>query len=185
MHCLPTHLVSKPSSIYMEKIPIEKRVSLRKLTSEDLEYFYVWASDPEVAKSMTWEAYTSIAAAEKFLKEVVESHLWFKAICLDGIPVGSMTLTQGKGSSSCKAELGYVLARMYWNKGITTAAVKQAIKMGFDNLEIQRIEALVDPDNLPSQRVLTNAGMHCEGLLKNYTIFKGVVRDRYMYSITK
>lgn len=171
--------------VHMETIQIEKRVSLRALTSDDLNYFYVWASDPEVAKSMTWEAYTSHAEAELFLKNIVEKHSWFKAICLDGIPVGSITLTQGKDSSSCRAELGYVLAKAHWGKNITTTAVKQAIKAGFNDLKIQRIDALVDPDNIASQKVLLKAGMTCEGLLRSYTVFKGTVRDRFIYSITR
>lgn len=164
---------------------MEKRVSLRKLTRHDIEHFYTWASDPEVARSMTWEAYTSLDEAEKFLIEVVENHPWFKAICVDGIPVGSITLSQGKGCSSCKAELGYVLSKAYWGKGITTAAVKEAILMGFNDLGIHRIEALVDPDNIASQKVLIKAGMDCEGLLKSYTVFKNSIRDRYFYSIIK
>lgn len=183
--CLNSLISSEIPSIYMKDISITEKVSLRQLTSEDLDHFYKWASDPDVAKSMTWEAYTSRAEATTFLKEVVENHPQFKAICVDGIPVGSITLTQGKNNSSCKAELGYVLAKEYWGKGITSVAVKQAIQMGFANLEIQRIEALVDPDNIASQRVLIKAGMSCEGLLKNYTIFKNTIRDRYIYSIIK
>ncbi len=42
----------------MGTVVFEGRVSLKNLTSKDLEYFYLWASDPEVAKTMTWEAYT-------------------------------------------------------------------------------------------------------------------------------
>ncbi len=123
--------------------------------------------------------------AEKFLKETAEHHLWFKAICIDGVPLGSITLTQGKGAESCKAELGYVLAREYWGKGITTEAVKQAIKIGFDDLEIQRIEALVAPDNIASAKVLVKSGMICEGLLRSCIVFKNIVSDRYIYSIIR
>lgn len=164
---------------------MQNTLQLRHLTRHDLEHFYTWASDPEVAKTMTWEAYTSQAAAEKFLCEVAENHPWFKAICINDIPVGSITLTQGKGASSCRAELGYVLAKPYWGKGIATTAAKQAIQIGFKDLNIQRIEALVDPDNKASERVLVKAGMYYEGLLKNYTIFKNIVSDRRLYSITK
>jgi [ribosomal protein S5]-alanine N-acetyltransferase len=173
------------SNLQQEVAHMESRISLKNLTSSDLSYFYVWASDSEVSKTMTWDAYTSQEDASNFLVQIVENHPWFKAICLDGIPVGSITLTQGKGVASCKAELGYVLAKAYWGKNITTIAVKQAITVGFSDLNIQRIEAFVDPDNIASQKVLVKAGMVCEGLLKNYTLFKGEVKDRYIYAITK
>jgi RimJ/RimL family protein N-acetyltransferase len=93
-------------------MPIENIV-LRNLTSEDLNDFYLWASDPEVVKRMTWEAYSSLDDAKNFLQEIVEKHSWFKAICVNGVAVGSITLNQGKGNSSCRAELGFVLAKAY------------------------------------------------------------------------
>lgn len=185
MQSLQTYMnVKNDCAINMDVISLEKRVTLKALTRDDLEYFYSWASDPDVTKNMTWDTYTSRNDAEKFLKEVVEKHPWFKAICIDGIPVGSISLNLGKGCSSCRAELGYVLAKAHWGKNITTIAVKQAIQIGFRELNIQRIEAFVDPDNIPSQRVLSKAGMKCEGLLKNYTVFKSTIRDRYIYSVT-
>lgn len=162
-----------------------KYMTLRKLTVGDLDHFYVWASDLEVAKSMTWEAYSSLEEAEKFLNEIAAHHPWFKAICLDGVPIGSITLTQGKGAQACKAEIGFVIAKSYWGKGITTLALKEAINLGFDDLKIQRIEAFVDPENIASQKILIKAGMQLEGLLRNYILFKGKVRDRYIFSITK
>ncbi len=169
----------------VKKTSIEERISFVNLSVEHLDYFYVWASDPFVAKNMTWEPYSSREEAERFLREVAENHPWFKAICLDGAPVGSITITQGKGNFSCKAEIGYVLARPYWGQGIATVAVKKAIQEALGTLTISRIEALVDPDNIASQKVLVKAGMRCEGLLKNYLLFKGFVRDRYIYSFTK
>lgn len=170
--------------IHMDKINLEERVSLKSLSRMDLDSFYSWVSDVEVAKTMTWEAYNSRSDAENFLINVVENHPWFKAICFDGLPVGSITLNQGKGNSSCRAEIGYVLAKAYWGKNIATIAVKKTLKTGFSDLNIQRIEAFVDPDNIASQRVLIKSGMTCEGLLKNYTLFKGSLRDSYLYSAT-
>lgn len=186
MQCLWTHLERVGINLVdMKKNSIEERVSLRKLTRRDVDQFFTWASDSEVAKSMTWEAYSSIEEAETFLREIAERHPWFQAICLDGVPVGSITLMQGQGASACRAEIGYVLARTHWGRGIATAAVKQALERGFTELKVQRIEALVDPANAASQRVLIKSGMLCEGFLKNYTLFKGDLRDSYIYAATR
>lgn len=160
-------------------------VSLKNLNRDNLDDFYLWTSDPEITKYMTWEPYTNKSDALKFLIHVAEKHPWFKAICFENKIVGSITLTPGKGRHACRAELGYMLARNYWGKGLMTAVVKQAIAQGFKDLKIHRIEALVDPQNIASQRVLEKAGMKREGLLKNYVIFKGAVRDRYIYAITR
>ncbi|WP_079989535.1 GNAT family N-acetyltransferase [Candidatus Protochlamydia phocaeensis] len=185
MQYMPTSMITNiyPSYLEMESKNMETRITLRSLSRDDLKCFYTWASDPEVAQTMTWEAYSSEEEAYKFLVEVAEKHSWFKAICLDGVPIGSVTLSQGKGNAACRAELGYVLAKAYWGKGIATLAVKNAIKQGFNDLGVKRIEALVDPENISSQKVLAKAGLSCEGLLKNYILFKGEMRDRYIYAI--
>lgn len=134
---------------------------------------------------MTWEAYTNEEDALHFLINVAETHPFFKAIVFEGKVVGSITLLPGKGNEACRAELGYVLAKKYWGKGIATAAVIQAIRFGFDELKLSRIEALLDPKNIASRKVLEKAGMQVEGKLKNYMIFKDHVCDRYLFSITR
>lgn len=159
-------------------------ITLRKLGTHDLKHFYTWTSDEEVAKTTTWSAYKKLEEAQSFLEKVVENHPWFMAICLQGIPIGSITLLPGQGHFSHKAELGYVLARSYWGQGITTTAVKLAISKGFKDLNVLRIEAFVDPNHLASNKVLLKAGLAHEGLLKKHLLFKGIPSDRNIYSIT-
>jgi RimJ/RimL family protein N-acetyltransferase len=130
-----------------------------------------------------WNSYTSRSDAELFFTNVVEKHPWFKAIYLGEKVIGSITLDKGKGAHSCKAELGYVIARKYWGKGIVTQAIQLAIQKGFEDLDIKRIEATVDPTNIASQRVLEKNGFEKEGLLKNYIVQKGVVKDRLIYAL--
>ncbi len=178
MHLPNVEIVMEKSMPNHEK-KLEDRVCLRRLTRADLQFFFVWASNPEVTKTTLWEAYTSMEEAEHFLIQVAEKHPWFMAICLDGIPIGSLTLSRQKGR---KAELGYVLAKEYWGHGIATIAVKIALARGFKELKLKKIEAFVDPDNIASQKVLIKAGMTCEGLLPKAIRFKGSLHDRYVYS---
>jgi len=144
-----------------------------------------WATDDEVTKYMMWNSYISRSEAESFLANVVEKHPWFKAICLGKKVIGSITLDKGKGPHCCKAELGYVIARQYWGNGLATQAIKLAVKAGFEDQDLERIEAIVDPANIGSQRVLEKNGFLKEGLLKKCVIQKGVVKDRFLYSCIK
>ncbi|MEW6057489.1 MAG: GNAT family N-acetyltransferase [Bdellovibrionota bacterium] len=158
------------------------QLTLRPLRSSDLKTFLTWASDPEVTRSLMWDHYTSEDEASRFLKNVAEKHPWFMAICLDGTPVGAITLDQKTGSGICRAELGYVVAKKFWGKGLATAASKIALDRGFADLGVERIEALVDPDNEASIKVLENSGMVREGVLRNYLVHRSKVRDRYIYA---
>ncbi|MDP1880004.1 MAG: GNAT family protein [Parachlamydiaceae bacterium] len=96
----------------------------------------------------------------------------------------SITLDKGKGVHSCKAELGYV-ARKYWGNGLVTQAIKLAIETGFRDLDVERIEAYVDPANIGSQRILEKSKFIQEGLLRSYVIQKGVLKERLIYSFIK
>lgn len=161
------------------------QVLFKTFSSSDIDDFMEWATDDEVTQYMMWNSYTTRSEAEIFFANVVEKHPWFKAICLGKKVIGSITLDKGSGAYSCKAELGYVIARQYWKKGLATQAIKLAIETGFEDLGIERIEAYVDPANIGSQRVLEKNEFRQEGLLKNYVIQKGVVKDRFLYSFLK
>lgn len=161
------------------------KVTLRDLTVEDLDAFMKWARDEEVTRSLMWDYYKSKDDAQAFLKNIAESHPWFKAICLGDQVIGSITLDKGKGHHSCKAELGYVIAKAHWSKGYATKAIKQVLQSGFDDLGIVRIEALVDPENLSSVRALEKAGFTLEGRLKNCIVHKGTVKDRFVFSCVR
>jgi RimJ/RimL family protein N-acetyltransferase len=87
-------------------------------------------------------------------------------------------------SRNKSAELGYVLGSKYWGKGITTCAVKQVVKVVFSEFShLERLEALVDVENVGSQRVLEKAGFQKEGVLRKYLIRKGKSRDTIMFSL--
>lgn len=160
-------------------------LSLRAFTVADLDDFYEWASDEKVTEFMTWETFRSKEKARDFLVKVVIPHPWFKAISLNGKAIGHVMLKPGVGIHSCRAELGYAIARKYWKMGFATKAVIQALQLGSKELHVDRVEALVLPDNTASQRVLEKAGFAKDGTLKNYVYLKGKIRDCLLYSFVK
>lgn len=135
-----------------------------------------------MTENLFWDPYTSRAHALEFLKSVVEPHPWFQAICWDGVPVGAVTFDVGRGRAMRRAELGYVLAKQYWGKGIASEATRQALKKGFAGLDVVRIEAYVDPENIGSVRVLAKAGLKKEAILEKYVVQRGRIRDRLIFA---
>ena len=83
------------------------------------------------------------------------------------------------------AEIGYVISKEYWGKGMTTEAVKEVVKFGFDQMDLVRIQAQCFTENQASARVLEKAGMVCEGILRKAMYIKGKHRDLKMYSILR
>ena len=60
-------------------------------------------------------------------------------------------------------------------------AVLTVLKYGFTELNLNRIEALVLPENAASQHLLDRLGFPQEGLLRQYEKTRGQFDDLYMY----
>ncbi|KAL6894237.1 hypothetical protein ACP4OV_008335 [Aristida adscensionis] len=159
-------------------------VTLRRFELSDADAMMAWASDPQVAAFCRWDPYDSSDAVLAYLRDTVLPHPWFRAICLAGgnaAVVGAVTVSPT--ADACRGELGYVLARAHWGKGVATAAVRRAVAAAFGEVEgLQRVEALVDVDHPASQRVAEKAGLRREGVLRRHYWHKGRARDMVMYS---
>jgi ribosomal-protein-alanine N-acetyltransferase len=81
-------------------------------------------------------------------------------------------------------QFGYWVFAAARNKGVTTSAVKQFCEMQFV-AGIQRIQAIVEPDNAPSIRVLEKSSFEKEGLLRSYYYRNGEASDVYMFAKVK
>jgi ribosomal-protein-alanine N-acetyltransferase len=84
-----------------------------------------------------------------------------------------------------RAEVGYRLARVYWRRGIMTEALSKVLEYGFDMMALNRVEALVDPRNEASLRLLLKLGFTQEGTLREYEYEKGAFVDLIMMSLLR
>lgn len=167
----------------MEAMSIsESQVTLRAFTIEDVSSFMEWATDDAVTEQLVWDTYTSEEDARNFLINVAIPHPWLKALCVDGKAVGSIVLERGMGFDSCTAVLGYCIARKYWGMGVTTHAVRKIVELGFQEMDIVRVEALIIQSNVASRRVLEKAGFLLEGTMYKYKLIKGKLRDCFLYA---
>ncbi|KAJ1701258.1 hypothetical protein LUZ63_001037 [Rhynchospora breviuscula] len=158
-------------------------VTLREFQLTDVEDFFVWASDDRVTAWSRRYTFTNKEDVLAFMEKTVLRHPWMRAICLEGRPVGEISVTRHMDERQCSAELGYMLASQYWGRGIMTEAVKLVLGTIFGDMEgLERLEANVLVQNVGSQKVLEKAGFTKEGILKKYLILKGKISDIVMYS---
>jgi len=59
-------------------------------------------------------------------------------------------------------ELLYGILPGYWNKGLTTEAVKEVLRFGFEEKNFGRVTAITNAPNIASVRVMEKAGMRFE-----------------------
>lgn len=84
-----------------------------------------------------------------------------------------------------RAMLGYWIGRPYWGRGYATEAAREAVRWGFEALEIGRIYARVFDRNHASRRVLEKLGMQREGRLRRHFKKWGEKVDVEVYGILR
>ncbi len=88
-------------------------------------------------------------------------------------------------SKNHRATIGYDLQTEHWNNGYITEALRTVLKFGFDELEINRVEAEVMPGNVNSEKVLGKLGFKNEGVLREWMLWNGKHYDMTMFSLLK
>ncbi|KAH0634125.1 hypothetical protein KY284_036911 [Solanum tuberosum] len=159
-------------------------ISLRLLDLTDVDDFMEWFTDDNVNKFCSSDGFLSKEDAMRYIADVVIPHPWYRAICLNDKPIGSISVSPFHGSDICRGEIGYEISSKYWGKGIATKAVKMVASTIFvDWPHLARLEGVVAVDNVGSQRVLEKAGFVKEGVLRKYYLVKGKPIDIVMFSL--
>ncbi|KAL9232671.1 hypothetical protein vseg_007753 [Gypsophila vaccaria] len=163
------------------------KLSIRQINvATDVDDFMVWASDDMVTKFCSFDSYKSKEQAIEYINNIAMKHPYFKVICLSNKAIGTISVTLNVGNDKCRGELGYLLAREYWGRGIATWAVQAVLSTIFEEREgLERVEALVDVENVGSQKVLEKVGFVKEGVLRKFCIQKGKTRDMVMFSFLR
>ena len=72
-----------------------------------------------------------------------------------------------------KAEIGFWLLTEFWGQGIMTEVMPIICNYGFDNLELHRIEGLVETDNLTCKKAMKKLDFKLEGTMKDCEVKNG------------
>ena len=84
-----------------------------------------------------------------------------------------------------RCEMGYALASAHWGMGFIGEAMQAAVDHGFAALDLNRIEADIDPRNLASAKALQRVGFKLEGFMPERWIVNGEVCDTEFYGLLR
>ncbi len=169
---------------------VTPRLRLRKMTMRDAEDIYRYGRDPEVARHVLWDAYRSVGEARSYLRYMLrryrnrEPASWGIEYTADHTVIGTIGFMWVQEDNAA-AEVGYSLARDYWNRGIMTEALKAVIDYGFGRMNLNRIEAQHETTNPASGAVMRKCGMQREGTLRSRLFNKGHYVDVELYAILR
>lgn len=85
-----------------------------------------------------------------------------------------------------RAEIGYrLLHDRHKGRGYMREILPLILAYGFEQMDLNRIEAMVAPLNEPSLRLLRNNGFQEEGLLRSHYNNKGVMEDSLVFGLLR
>lgn len=167
---------------------VTERLILRDFRLEDTEAVHAYGSDPEVTAYMPWGP-NSPQDTAAFMARALEQQATWPRLDL-GLAIELKSEAQVVGSialhlrdiPNATAEMGYVLRRDLWGRGLVSEAAGAMAAMGF-NLGLHRIVATCDERNVGSYRVMEKLGMRREGLFRQDRRIRGAWRDTYVYAV--
>lgn len=172
------------------KFPIieTERLILRKLETKDINDLFEILSSERVTKYYGKYPMENLSEAEDLILKFHKAFEDQKSIRW-GIELKETNRIIGTCGFHCwnknhfRAEVGYELGEAFWNKGYATEAIFAILKYGFEFMELERIEAIVYPENKYSEKLLLNLGFEHEGLLKKYANFRDKQQDLNIFAI--
>jgi ribosomal-protein-alanine N-acetyltransferase len=166
------------------------RLILRRMTLDDAEAMFAYASDPQVTRNLAWETHRTLVDSLAFLQASLEQYRKGEVAPWGIVLVETGTLTGTIGYMDwdprhARAEVGYAIGRRYWGRGLMTEALRAVLHFGFRRMYLNRVQALCYPENRASARVMEKVGMRYEGTIGEWIFAKGVFHDVKQYAILR
>jgi RimJ/RimL family protein N-acetyltransferase len=155
------------------------RLILREMSLDDLDFVAAMLGDAEVMRyypkcysrdeALTW-------VQRQINRYARHGHgLWLVLDKVAGQPVGQVGLLIQQVRGVEEKEVGYLIHRPYWRRGLATEAAAACRDYAFDVLGRQRVIALIRPENVPSQGVARKLGLLPEPDRVRHSNFEHIV----------
>jgi len=166
------------------------RLRLRPFTHDDAAPLFRVFSDEQVVRFWSVGAWTDIAQAEKMIEEALlayrEGGLSRYAIALaDTDELIGICNLRGFFEQNRRCELGYALGSAHWGHGYAFEALETLLGHAFSALDMNRIEADIDPRNDASARLLERLGFRREGYMPERWFVHGEYADTAFYGLLR
>lgn len=167
-----------------------KRLLLRKFDINDASMMFDnWTSDQQVTNYLSWEAHLDIEETYTLLNEWIMSYndgdyIWAIVNKDNNEVIGSIGIII-KDENNSTYEVGYCLSRKYWNKHITSDALRLVIDYLFNEININKIRSRYDVRNINSGKVLKTVGMFYIKTINEYEYIGDELIDVNIHEITR
>jgi len=106
-------------------------------------------------------------------------------VCLESTDeiVGFYHISEIVKGCFCSAYLGFAAFEPNHGKGYMSQGIKLLLQIAFEDINLHRLEANIQPDNLASKNLVQRAGFHKEGYSVGYLKIGNEWRDHERWAI--
>ncbi len=168
-----------------------ERLTLRELTQEDAVGLFAIHS---VAEAMKWFGADPITEPHQ-AEQLIELFASWRTSPNPGIRWGIEDIATAALIGTCgffkwnrmwrSCAIGFEMAQSAQGQGLMKEAVYAALRWAFQHMELNRIEALVHPDNARSLNLLEKAGFVREGTLRQAGYWNAAHQDLVQLSLLR
>ncbi|WP_329886582.1 GNAT family N-acetyltransferase [Pseudoramibacter faecis] len=168
-----------------------ERLILRPWEESDAEELYKYANHPDVGPIAGWAVHTSVENSREIIKGVLsEPETYAVVLKKTRKPVGSIGLMLGKASNigipDTEGEIGYWIGVPYWGQGLIPEAVREIMRYGFEELNLNRLWCGYFDGNKKSKRVQEKCGFRYHHTAENVPCaMEGILRTEHITCLTK
>lgn len=162
-----------------ERFTTEHLLLRRALADDAQALFDVYASDPQATRYLAWRTHESVAQTREFMDQAVASwtdgseYIWVLVPRDGDTAIGALGAVPGQHG----VEIGYVLGREWWGRGLMTEAVTQVMTWWQRQPDVYRIWAYCAVGHRRSVRVLERAGMTYEATLRRWAVLPNLADE--------
>lgn len=163
---------------------------LRQISLDDDREVFELRSNPETMKFIPRPLAETLEDAQKFIADCNSSIEkndfinWAISKKEDNKLIGMVGFFRMQ-PENFRGEVGYILNPNFHGKGIMKEAIDKALKYGFEILNFHSIEAVIDPRNSASERILQKTGFSKEAHFKENFFYNDEFLDTVIYSLLK
>jgi ribosomal-protein-alanine N-acetyltransferase len=167
-----------------------ERLSLRRINANDVEEIKELRGNPETMKFIPRPLITNDEQALEYINmldeklENNEAINWAITLKGDTKHIGNIGLFRIQ-PENYRCEIGYMILPEFHGNGIIPEAIKAVLEYSFDVLQFHSIEAVIDPDNIASEKVLQKNGFVKEAHILENEYYDGRFWDTVIYSLLK
>jgi ribosomal-protein-alanine N-acetyltransferase len=161
-------------SITLETLSMKHRDEFLTAVERSHKLHYPWVSPPDTEQAFS-----------EYLKRAKSPAYESFAIRTDtGELAGIINISEIVRGSFLSGYLGYYAFVPHNGRGLMTLGLKAVLREAFEELNLHRLEANIQPENHASRRLVQGLGFRLEGFSPRYLKISGRWRDHERWALT-